>query len=352
MQKINIFWFRRDLRLSDNAGLYHALKAGLPVLPIFIFDKNILDKLDNPTDARVSFLHQTLTALREELMSLNSTLLVQYGTPKEIWQQLIQQYQINEVYTNHDYEPYAIQRDQEIEELLGAKGISFNTYKDHVIFEKQEVVKKDGTPYTVFSPYKKKWKAKLTTHLSKDEQGNSLSFYFKGYPTQKYFQHLCQLKTDPIPSLELMGFKERTISIPSKTVARSIIENYDKTRDFPGIQGTSRLGIHFRFGTISSREKARKAQALNDTYLNELIWRDFYAMILSNFPHVVERPFRAKYERIPWRADQEAFEKWCVGKTGYPIVDAGMRELNATGYMHNRVRMITSSFLTKHLLID
>ena len=352
MSKINIFWFRRDLRLHDNAGLYQALKAGMPVLPLFIFDKHILNKLDNTADARVSFIFQTIQELNEELATMGSALLVKYGTPSEVWQEIVQQYDIQSVFTNHDYEPYAIQRDKEVADFLEEQGVAFCTYKDQVIFEKLEVVKGDGGPYTVFSPYKRKWKAKLLTQLSTDEQGNTVSYYFKSYPTQKYFHHFYKGEKSPTPTLSSMGFVESTLPIPSKTIARSIIKNYDTTRNFPGILGTSRLGIHFRFGTISIREKALRAQALNDTYLNELIWRDFYAMILANFPHVAERPFRAKYERIPWRSDQEEFQKWCEGKTGYPIVDAGMRELNATGYMHNRVRMITSSFLTKHLLID
>ncbi len=352
MPKINLFWFRRDLRLHDNAGLYHALKAGLPVLPIFIFDKNILDKLDNPADARVTFIHTTLNELQQALAQLGSTLLVKYGSPMQIWEELIEEYDIQSVYTNHDYEPYAIKRDEQVNNLLQKHGIAFQTYKDHVIFEKQEVVKDDGLPYTVFSPYKRKWKAKLLTKRSTDEQGKDLSYYLKAYPTEKYDSFYLKIKKATLPSLASMGFSKSNLTIPSKDVARGIIKNYDTTRNFPGIIGTSRLGIHFRFGTISIREKALRAQALNDTYLNELIWRDFYSMILSHFPHVVEGPFRKKYENIPWRSAIEEFEKWCEGKTGYPIVDAGMRELNATGYMHNRVRMITSSFLTKHLLID
>ena len=352
MPKINLFWFRRDLRLQDNAGLYHALKVGLPVLPIFIFDKHILDKLDNTADARVSFIHQTLVDLQKELLEFGSSLVVKYGTPTAIWQELLAKYDTQAVFTNHDYEPYALDRDRQVEKLLEKHNIPFHTFKDQVIFEKQEVVKDDGNPYIVFSPYKRKWKAKLPTRLSTDEKGNELSYYLKPYPTEKNASNYLKTKAEKIPSLASMGFSKCSISIPDKTVARAIIKNYDKTRNFPGILGTSRLGIHFRFGTISIREKALRAQALNDTYLNELIWRDFYSMILSHFPHVVERPFRKKYEKIPWRSNEEEFEKWCQGKTGYPIVDAGMRELNATGYMHNRVRMITSSFLTKHLLID
>lgn len=357
MPKISLFWFRRDLRLNDNAGFYRALKSGYPVLPIFIFDKNILDKLPKK-DARVEFLQNTLTELKAELEKLGSTLEVKYGNPTDIWKQLIEEKDIAEVYTNHDYEQYAIKRDAEVQEMLEKKGIEFKTFKDHVIFEKFEVTKKDGLPYTVFTPYSKVWKAKLETRMSKViEEANgteeSISYYFKPYPNEKYFGNLLQTSPATIPTLEEMGFEETDIKIPSKMVARKVIMNYDKTRNFPANeQSTSQLSIHFRHGTISIRDKARKGQVLNDTYLKELIWRDFYSQILFHFPHVEENPFREKYEHVEWRYDEEDFKKWCAGKTGYPIVDAGMRELNNTGYMHNRVRMITASFLTKHLLID
>ncbi len=340
-QPISIFWFRRDLRLHDNAGFYHALKSGLPVLPIFIFDPQILDKLSNKADKRVTFIHQQLHKLKQELNALGSDLLVLYATPQQAWQTITSQYTIKQVYTNHDYEPYAIKRDKEIGELLASKQIGFNTYKDQCIFEHNEVLKDDGKPYTVFTPYSKKWKAKLN------------AFYVKAYPNQKYFNNLLKVeKTSAIPSLESMGFESADVLFPSTEVAQSIIKNYDKTRDFPGIVGTSKLGIHFRFGTISIREKARKALALNQTFLNELIWRDFYMQILAHFPHVTQGAFRPEYDLIEWRNNEKEFNAFCQGKTGYPIVDAGMRELNKTGYMHNRVRMIVASFLTKHLLID
>ena len=340
-QPISIFWFRRDLRLHDNAGFYHALKSGLPVLPIFIFDPQILDKLSNKADKRVTFIHQQLHKLKQELTALGSDLLVQYATPQQAWQNIIKQYTVKQVYTNHDYEPYAIKRDKEIGELLASKQIGFNTYKDQCIFEHNEVLKDDGKPYTVFTPYSKKWKAKLN------------AFYIKAYPNQKYFNNLLKVdKPSAMPSLASMGFEPSSFLFPSTEVAQSIIKNYDKTRDFPGIVGTSKLGIHFRFGTISIREKARKALALNQTYLNELIWRDFYMQILAHFPHVTQGAFRPEYDLIEWRNNEKEFDAFCQGKTGYPIVDAGMRELNTTGYMHNRVRMIVASFLTKHLLID
>ena len=351
---INVFWFRRDLRLQDNAGLYHALKSGHPVLPIFIFDKKILDYLEDPDDARVTFLHDTLTKLKSELEALGSTLLVFYGNPLDVWQKMTAEYAIKKVFTNHDYEPYPLQRDKEIKDFLNAQNIDFQTFKDHVIFEYDEVTKDDGKPYTVFTPYSRKWKAKLDSQLS-DYQNSKISFYLEPYPTEKYFQNFYkQITSISIPTLESMNFKRSSISIPSKTVARSVVMNYNKTRNFPALaQGTTRLGIHYRFGTISIREKALSAMSLNETYLNELIWRDFYSQILQHFPHIAEgKAFRPEYDRIAWRDDETAFQKWCDGKTGYPIVDAGMRELNATGYMHNRVRMIVSSFLTKHLLLD
>jgi len=319
MAKINIFWFRRDLRLTDNAGLYHALKSDHPVLPIFIFDKNILDKLENKADARVSFLQETLTELNKALEVHGSTILVKYG-------------------------------------LAEAENASFHTFKDHVIFEKGEVLKGDGTPYTVFTPYSRKWKAKLLTRMETFTNAKGateqLSFYFKSYPTEKYTTNFHKSSLLAIPTLAEIGFEKSDIKIPSKTVTRSLIRAYDKTRNFPAIDGTSRLGIHFRFGTISIRQKARSAQHLNETFLNELIWRDFYSVILSHFPHVAKGAFRKKYENIPWRNNEEEFKSWCEGKTGYPMVDAGIRELNNTGHMHNRVRMVVSSFLTKHLLID
>jgi deoxyribodipyrimidine photo-lyase len=362
----NIFWFRRDLRLNDNAALYHALKSDNPVLPIFIFDKNILDKLEDRADARVTFIHDTISELQTELQQLGSNLLVFHDEPMNVFKTLIHRFDIKSVFTNHDFEPYAQTRDGGIQSFLAAQNIDFQTFKDHVIFEKSEVTKDDGLPYTVFTPYSKKWKAALTSKMSK-HKGELISYYFKPYPTEKYVENFAksatlsqQLPTEgplsiwTIPSLETMNFSGSTIAIPSKTVARSVIKSYDTTRDFPALaQGTSKLGIHFRFGTISIREKALAASKLNETYLNELIWRDFYAQILHHFPHIgAGKAFRTEYDRIEWRHDEADFQAWCDGKTGYPMVDAGMRELNATGLMHNRVRMIVSSFLTKHLLLD
>lgn len=356
MASVSIFWFRRDLRLHDNAGLYHALRENDNVLPLFIFDRNILDKLEDRADSRVSFIHETLVNLKRELRALGSDLLVYYGQPSEVWTEIIAKFEIEGVYTNHDYEGYAIERDAAVKEILDHAGIPFKTYKDQVIFEKLEVTKDDGTPYTVFTPYSRKWKAKLATRtaLNMDTYGSAAdSYYLQSYPNQEYFGRFYQVNLDQeIPSLRDMEFKETDISYPPLEVNRKRIKEYGDKRNFPGIEGTSKLGLHFRFGTISIRQKARNTIGLSEVYLNELIWRDFYAMILANFPHVEKRSFRAKYDQIPWRNNEAEFEKWCEGKTGYPIVDAGMRELNATGYMHNRVRMITASFLTKHLLID
>lgn len=348
LSKIHIFWLRRDLRLDDNAGLYNALKTNIPVLPLFIFDKNILDKLEDKGDARVTFIHDTLKKLKSQLKDLGSDLLVKYGEPIDIWKDLIQNYNIDTIYLNQDYESYAIHRDNNINSLAKSHGISLMGFKDHVLFEKSEVVKDDGKPYTVFTPYKRKWIEKMN---SKGEAENS--YYLKPYPNKKYYHNF--LKTDlnvPILSLEEMGFIRTTQDLPTDNVPQSIIKNYEANRNFPGIIGTSRLGIHFRFGTLSIREKARKAWSLSPTYLSELIWRDFYSSILYHFPHVEQGAFRPEYNNIPWVNDEKAFHAWSQGKTGYPIVDAGMRELLNTGFMHNRVRMITASFLTKHLLID
>ncbi len=356
---IAVFWFRRDLRLHDSAGLYHALKCGLPVLPLFIFDQNILEALPSKTDARVEFIHQTVYTLKQSLGDLGSAMLVRYGEPEAVWAQLIKEFKIAKVFTNRDWEQYALDRDAIVGRMLAENDSSFQLSKDHVIFEKGEVLKGDGTPYTVFTPYSKRWLEKLGSKKVSDASGNKELFYVKSYPTENYFDNFLKIKgfegaerVGEMPTLEQLGFSASGISIPPTVVERGVVRNYDKTRDFPAIDGTSKLGIHFRFGTISIREKARHALGLNATFLNELIWRDFYSQILAHFPHVADRPFRLDYERIEWRDAPEDFDRWKNGKTGYPIVDAGMRQLNATGYIHNRVRMIVASFLTKHLLID
>lgn len=338
-QQIAIHWFRRDLRLHDNAALFHALSSGTPVIPIFIFDSNILDKLENKQDARVQFLYESLHNIHQQLQKVNSGVKILFGNPVECWKKLIDEFAISAVYTNHDYEPYAINRDKEIELLLSKHNISFNTYKDQVIFEKSEVVKDDGKPYTVYTPFSRKWKS----HLNAEG--------IPCYDSKSLLNNLYQT-TINFPALESIGFEKSNLIFPSDHCADDIIQKYADQRDIPGINGTSRLGIHLRFGTISIREMARKAQHLSDSWLNELCWREFYMMILWHFPHVIEGAFKPLYNSIKWRNNEEEFNAWCEGRTGYPIVDAGMRELNTTGYMHNRVRMVVASFLTKHLLID
>jgi deoxyribodipyrimidine photo-lyase len=339
---VNIMWFRRDFRLHDNAALYYALKNGKPVVPIFIFDTNILDKLENKADRRVEFIHAAISEIQSAMIAMETSLEVYYGKPLDVFENLTNKYKISKVFTNHDYEPYAIERDNQIAALLTEHNIGFNTYKDQVVFEKNEIIKDNQTPYTVFTPYSNKWEQKLN------------DFYLSSYPTEKYFSNFYKQSPQPISTLESMGFKKIDCSFPSKDLQEEIIKKYGDTRDFPGIeQGTSRLGPHLRFGTVSIRQIARLAKSLNDVYLNELIWREFYQMILWHFPKVAKgHAFKAEYEKIKWRNNEDEFEKWCAGLTGYPIVDAGMRELNATGFMHNRVRMIVASFLTKHLLID
>ncbi|RYU97317.1 cryptochrome/photolyase family protein [Emticicia agri] len=340
-QKVSIFWYRRDLRLEDNAGLYYALKGTYPVIPVFIFDCQILDKLDNKHDARVEFIHKTLKNLRQQLAGIGSSIMVKYGNPIEVWRDLMKTFDISEVYTNHDYEKYAIDRDRKVGELLNAEGIGFYTYKDQVIFEKNEILTGSKTPYTVFTPYSKKWKDQLN------------DFYIKSYPTELYFNNFLKTESLPLPSLKDMGFFETGKNFPEKSIDEKTIEDYDKLRDIPSIDGTSRLSVHLRFGTVSIRKLVQKALSLNQIWLNELIWRDFYMNILWHFPHINNaKAFRKEYDEIVWRNNETEFQAWCEGKTGYPIVDAGMRELNETGFMHNRVRMITASFLVKHLLID
>lgn len=337
---ISVFWFRRDLRIEDNAGLYHALKSGLPVLPLFIFDTDILSLLEDKADKRVQYIYNEVSRLCDELKEHGSSIIIKLGKPATVWKELMQEYDIKAVFTNHDYEPYGKERDAKIGEMLLSKGITFQTYKDCVIFEKDEVAKDDGLPYTVFTPYSRKWKGKLE------------KFYYKPYPTTKYAKHFLQTKPLHLPALKEIGFEHSDFEYPPRVIKNALISNYDKTRDIPGIEGTSHLGLHLRFGTLSIRKLLAYALDRNQTYVGELIWRDFYHQILWHFPYVAKGAFRKEYDAIQWRNDEKEFALWCQGKTGIPIVDAGMRELNETGYMHNRVRMITASFLTKHLLID
>ncbi len=337
---ISIFWFRRDLRLDDNTALYHCLRENSNVLPLFIFDESILNKLENKTDRRVHFILLALESIQNRLTGLGSTLLVKHGSCANIFNDLVQQYTIDRVYANHDYEPEAIIRDKQVEALLTKSGATFHTYKDQVIFEKDEVLKEDGKPYTIFTPYMRKWKSRLAT-LS-----------IEPYPSESLLSSLMKITASRLPSIEDIGFKPTDMLLTPAVAEEDLIKNYTEQRDYPAINGTTRVSIHLRFGTVSIRQLAKKASELNGTWFNELIWREFYMMILYHFPHVVNSAFKPAYNLIEWRNNDEEFKRWCDGTTGFPIVDAGMRELNETGFMHNRVRMITASFLVKDLLID
>ncbi len=339
-QKVAVFWFRRDLRLHDNTGLYEALTSGIPVLPIFIFDSDILDTLD-PDDARVTFIHEQLEKINTKLKASGSCLATYLGKPEAIYKQLISEYHITAVYTNRDYEPYALQRDQQIETLLTSKGIAFNTFKDQVIFEQDNIVKQDGLPYKVYTPYSKKWLEALKI------QG------IQKFPSEKHLNNFVKNNELPFLSLQDMGLKASAIKVNGYKLNATFINTYESKRNFPALDGSSKLGIQLRFGTVSIREIVLLASKhANNTFLKELIWREFFMQILWHFPHTATKAFKPKYNRIVWRNDEQEFYLWCQGKTGYPLVDAGMRELNATGNMHNRVRMVVASFLCKHLLID
>lgn len=343
---ITLFWFRRDLRLEDNHGLYRALKSGLPVQCVFIFDKNILAQLkDNSAlhlDKRVVFIYKAIKKLKRELIVLGSDLVVIYDEPLPAFRLLLKKYDIKYVYTNHDYEPCAIVRDNTVRSYLAEHSISFQSFKDQCIFEKTEVVKNDGTPYTVFTPYSKKWLERLA------QSGIPI------YNTVKLFENFWKTKdVSQLISLQEMGFEDKSIEFPSPSVTLDTIVKYGEYRDFPALEGTSKLGIHLRFGTVNIRNLLKFAMDNEGfAFINELIWRDFYMMILYHFPHVVNKSFKSDYDNIQWINDEKSFYQWCDGRTGFPIIDAGMRELNATGYMHNRVRMIVASFLVKDLLID
>ena len=342
MSTVSIFWFRRDLRLDDNVGFLEALKGSHPVLPIFIFDKEILNELPKD-DARVTFIYETLQKMRNELQEDHgSSLALFYGKPETVWKQLIKDYNIDTVYTNHDYEPYALERDEQIKKLLNKEDIDFKTYKDQVIFEKDEVVKGDGDPYVVYTPYKNKWQEIF-------DEDKHLKIHY----TSQHLKNLIQNSRLPNLDLSDMGFKKSSIEIPEYDVTPTLIQNYEDTRNFPAQDGTSHLGPHLRFGTVSVRKMVKKAIAEKNTvFWSELIWREFFMQILYHYPKTVNNAFRSKYDRIEWRNNKKEFEKWKKGETGYLLVDAGMRQLNTTGYMHNRVRMLVASFLCKHLLID
>ena len=340
MDKISIFWFRRDLRLHDNVALFNALKSGEKVLPIFIFDTSILDKLPK-NDARVSFIIKELRSMNEHLKSFDASIDILHGKPIEVFESLIKKYQIASVFTNQDYEPYAIRRDQEILELLKSENISFNSFKDQVIFEKNEITKKDGNPYVVYTPYSKKW-------IEAYEQINHIHYSSEDLLSQLYTRSKAKELT-----LEELGFEETNTPIKNYIFNSRIINEYEETRNFPALDNTSKLGPHLRFGTVSVRQMVSRAEEQeNKTFLKELIWREFFMQILWHFPHTHKDSFKPKYDRIVWRNNEDDFKKWCNGTTGYPMVDAGMRQLNNTGFMHNRVRMLVGSFLCKHLLID
>ena len=342
-QKVSIFWFRRDLRLEDNMGLNHALSSNSPVLPIFIFDTEILDQLPE-NDARVTFIHKTIKGLSDHLkQNYNSSIAMYSGNPVEVFNSLANNYSIDVVYANHDYEPYALERDAAIKKLLTAKNVTFYTYKDQVVFEKDEIVKSDGKPYVVYTPFKNRWKEKFNPekHLGFSDKPSIPNNFIKDTGL-------------PFLSLLHMGFVSSQIVVPSYISSVVFIENYEATRNYPAkINGTSRIGPYLRFGTVSIRKIMKQAlKANNEVFWNELIWREFFMQILWHYPKTVNHAFKAKYDRIQWRNNEVEFDKWKNGQTGYPLVDAGMRELNQTGFMHNRVRMLVASFLCKHLLID
>ena len=336
--KINIFWFRRDLRLDDNAGLARAFASGYPVLPVFIFDEDILKLLEDRKDRRVHYIHQALTGINATLEKSGATLNTFFGKPITIYRELVEKFDVQGIYCNRDYEPKAIHRDKEIFDFCQSIGIPFKAVKDQVIFDKGDILKNDGTPYTVYTPYAKKWREKLRPE-------DHLSYT---YTTEFFFQQ----NHEQIISLENLGFLETDLIFEEPQLNAAIIDHYDTTRDYPALMGTTKLGIALRFGTISVRQCVTFALKHNLTWLSELTWREFFMQILYHYPHVVTESFRKQYDAIQWRNNEVEFQQWCNGETGYPMVDAGMRQLNSSGYMHNRVRMVVASFLCKHLLID
>ncbi len=341
IETINIFWFRRDLRLDDNVGLYHALKAKHKVLPIFIFDKDIIETLPKD-DARVTFIHRSLSSINKTLNEkFKSNIVTFHNKPIDVFKTLVQNYTIDTVFTNHDYEPYAISRDKDVTTFLETKNIEFKSYKDQVIFETNEVGKADGTPYKVYTPYSNKWIETLKKNP------------IKNFNSEDLLSNLVSDINLPFLSLESIGFKTSKQTIEPYDVSQAIIDQYEAIRNFPAKEGTSKLGPHLRFGTVSVRKMVQKAlKSNNSTFLKELIWREFFMQILWHFPDTITKSFKPQYDAIKWRNNKEEFNAWCEGKTGYPLVDAGMRELNETGFMHNRIRMLVGSFLCKHLLID
>ena len=339
-EKIAIFWFRRDLRIEDNHGLFQALNSGYKVLPIFIFDPKILSRFEDKHDRRVDYIHQALQNIDKKLTQYNSGIENFFKTPIEVFEELVSKYNIEKVFCNEDYEPKAIHRDLEVQNFLKTQSVDFHSYKDQVRFEKYDILKADNTPYTVFTPYSKKWKLLLASEV------------LPYYDSENYLNQLVQKSSFQKFSLEEIGFAKTDLKFSEPTLEIDIIGNYNELRDFPAKNHTTHLGIALRFGTISVRKCIDFARRSNETWLNQLIWRDFFMQILFHFPHVENHAFKSKYDAIPWKNNESLFEKWCKGETGYALVDAGMRELNTTGFMHNRVRMLVASFLTKHLLID
>ncbi|MBL7964524.1 MAG: deoxyribodipyrimidine photo-lyase [Flavobacteriales bacterium] len=337
--RISIHWFRRDLRLTDNHGFLRALSDHGDVLPLFLFDTEILGRLEDRYDRRVDFIHRALSGMQAELTKHGGTLLVEHGKPIAIWKRLVERFDITAVTTNHDHEPYAIARDTAVGELLAAHGIPFRSFKDISIFERGEVVKDDGGPYTVYTPYMKKWRSLFSPEMAAP------------HPSEGLLHRLWRTDALPLPMLEAIGFRTTDLHVPPTTLSEELLRNYEHTRDLPAVNGTSRMSTHLRFGTVSVRELVRRSLGSSPKYLNELIWREFFMQVLWHFPKH-DQAFKPAYDHIPWRNAERDFLAWCEGRTGYPLVDAGMRELNATGLMHNRVRMVVASFLTKHLLLD
>jgi deoxyribodipyrimidine photo-lyase len=340
MLKFTVFWFRRDLRLNDNVGLFQALKEGKNVLPIFIFDTEILKALKNPNDRRVVFIHRELDLIKTQLNKLGSDLLVLAGEPVSVFQKLIKTYSIEKVYTNRDYEPYARERDKKVSDILVEHGVELLTFKDQVIFEKNDILTDQKKTYSVYTPYKKKWLATI------QESDYALR------KTESFFENFHASKTkSKMPTLAELGFNNIEFEFPSLSWPTEQMTKYKEQRDIPSIEnGTSRFGLHLRFGTVSVRELVKRAIKNSDVWLSELIWREFFMQILWHYPKTQTLSFRPQYENIKWRNDEKEFAAWSTGQTGYPLVDAGIRELLQTGHMHNRVRMVVASFLSKHLL--
>ncbi|RZJ71051.1 deoxyribodipyrimidine photo-lyase [Flavobacterium sp.] len=336
---MNIFWFRRDLRLNDNCGLFHALSANEETLPIFIFDEHILEDLPKD-DHRLTFIHELLEQMNSELKKYERKLAVFHGNPEAIFRKLLSENDITNVFANHDYEPYARKRDAEISNFLKANNVGFATFKDQVIYEKNEIVKDNGEPYVVYTPFSKRWLEEFKKCELPD------------FDSEKLLSNIAR-HNHKFLALQDIGFQKSKLEIFDYHLTPKIIEEYEDTRNFPAIEGTSRISPYLRFGAISIRKVVKKAsEEKNITFLKELIWREFFMQILWHFPHTTTKAFKPDYDHIKWRDSDGDFEKWCQGKTGYPLVDAGMRQLNESGYMHNRVRLVVSSFLCKHLLLD